>query len=145
MAEARLISRKLLRRDYQDGRVMLQFWCQGCGETHSIWAEGGEPGRAWSWNGDVDRPVFSPSVLTRSGHHAYDTPQETCWCTYRRDHPGEENVPKCQRCHTFVGCNGAQPGEVIFLSDCTHSLAGTVQPLPDLPAHILERLSCPPP
>ena len=35
-------------------------------------------------------------------------------------------------------CNGAQPGEVIFLSDCSHALAGTVQPLPDLPSHARE-------
>lgn len=85
----------------------LTYWCQGCEMHHSIRTHG--PG-AWEWNGDRDRPVFSPSVLVTI------------------QYPDRTYV-----CHTFVGCNGAQPGEVIFLSDCTHALAGTVQPLPDLP------------
>lgn len=34
-------------------------------------------------------------------------------------------------CHSFVSCNGAQPGEIVFLSDSTHHLAGQVRPLPD--------------
>ena len=40
-------------------------------------------------------------------------------------------------CHTFVGCNGAQPGEIIFLGDCTHELAGKVMPLAEMPQHRL--------
>jgi hypothetical protein len=36
-------------------------------------------------------------------------------------------------CHSFIGINGAKPGEIIFLSDCTHALAGQVRPLPELP------------
>ena len=35
-------------------------------------------------------------------------------------------------CHSFVGCNGALPGQIIFLSDCTHDLAGQVVDLADL-------------
>lgn len=90
----------------------LTYWCQGCNEAHGIRTKG--PG-AWSWNGDLEKPVFTPSVLTT-------------W-TQRP----EGAAPIEHRCHTFVGCNGAQPGEVIFLGDCTHALAGTVQPFPDLP------------
>jgi len=138
-----LLSNKLIRRDYPDGRVMLQYWCQGCEELHSIWAAGGEPGKAWTWNGDAERPVFSPSVLTRSGHYAYDTPRDTCWCTYNAEQKAKGEKPssfECTRCHTFVGCNGAQPGEVIFLGDCTHALAGKTLPLPDIPEHMVAQL-----
>lgn len=125
------LSSKLKRSVSDDGSdERLTYWCQGCEDIHQVRIKGPD---SWGWNGDVERPVFTPSVLTRSGHHAYDTPRETCWCTYRRDNPDKTNAPKCYRCHTFVGCNGAQPGEVIFLGDCTHALAGTVQPLPDLP------------
>ena len=35
------------------------------------------------------------------------------------------DIVECQRCHTWVGCNGARPGEVFFLSDCSHELKGT--------------------
>ena len=91
--------------DPESGNEGLTFWCQGCESAHGIRIKG--PG-SWGWNGDVDKPVFSPSVLTTGG--------------------GANNV-----CHTFVGCNGAQAGEVIFLGDCSHGMAGTVQPFPDLP------------
>lgn len=57
---------------------------------------------------------------------------ERCWCTIAAEQPGED-WPKCQRCHTFVGCNGAQPGEITFLGDCTHALAGKTLPMADLP------------
>lgn len=139
MSEARLISRKLLRRDYpeDEGRIraLLQYWCQGCGELHGIYVFGGQANANWSWNLDVDKPVFSPSVLyqRQMWHPPVTLENIEQW----RAAPWEQKQVE-HRCHTFIGCNGAQPGEVIFLSDCTHALAGTVQPLPDLPAHILE-------
>lgn len=118
-------------RDGDGGRLL--YWCQGCDEAHVVMTGAG-PGPRWSWNGDLVRPVFSPSVLTRggrftpSGQAAYDA-----W--YNSGCP--PNPPQFERqdtvCHTFIGCNGAQPGEVIFLPDCTHALAGQVHPLPDLP------------
>lgn len=46
-----------LLRFAQDGYTM--FWCPGCREPHAVVVK---PGR-WTWNGDVTRPTFSPSVL----------------------------------------------------------------------------------
>ena len=114
-----------------NGDEGLTYFCQGCDSSHAIQTKGAG---AWGWNGDVEKPVFTPSVLLTStrltdkgntdleawreaGHPARDTPFES--------------VPYV--CHSFVGCNGAQPGEVIFLSDCTHALAGQVLPFADLP------------
>lgn len=113
--------------DPASGQEGLIYWCQGCKESHTIRTKG--PG-AWSWNGDVERPVFGPSVLVTG-----EQITEEGWAMIERgDSPPGGKYPSTPlRCHTFVGCNGAQPGEVIFLSDCTHELAGTVQPLPDLP------------
>lgn len=101
------------------GAKGLIYWCQGCGAPHAIRTSGPSP--VWSWNGDAEKPVFSPSVLVTY------TPGD-----------GAEREPDDPpaRCHTFVGCNGAKPGEVIFLDDCTHALAGTVQPFPDLPEYL---------
>lgn len=86
---------------YTESRAGLSFHCPGCDLPHTVTTTG--PG-AWSWNGDREQPVLSPSVLVQGGPHL---------------------------CHSFVGCNGAQPGEIVFLSDCTHALAGQVRPLPE--------------
>lgn len=89
-----------------NGQTGVTFRCPGCDDLHAITTSG--PG-AWAWNGSLDAPTFSPSVLVTYGDHA-----------------------GARRCHSFVGCNGAQPGEIVFLSDCTHALAGQIVPLPDL-------------
>lgn len=99
--------------DTAGGRAGYSFWCEGCGERHAISTEG--PGPQWSFNGDMERPVFSPSVLVTGYSWVGDT---------------DEQVPI--RCHTFVGCNGAQPGEIVYLGDCSHELRGA-RPLLDLP------------
>jgi hypothetical protein len=127
----------------------LSFWCAGCREAHTVWIQGHEPndGRPrWSWNGDVERPVFGPSVLCRT--YRYPSPYEPDTNPehaeiramfeqrgrdghdWMMDHPNWG-----RRCHTFVGCNGAQPGEIIYLSDCTHELAGQVLPLAEMPVY----------
>lgn len=104
-----------LRRWEGGGQAGYSYWCQGCKSAHSVVTEG--PG-AWGFNGDLLKPVFTPSVLV-----TIDFP-----AGYVR----EPDDPPA-RCHTFIGHSGAQPGEVIFLGDCTHELAGQVLPLPDRP------------
>lgn len=96
---------RVLKFWYTSDREGLTFRCAGCDMNHTVTVSG--PG-AWQWNGDIQRPVLSPSVLV----------------TMPR---GDET----HICHSFVGCNGAQPGEIIYLGDCTHALAGTAQPLPE--------------
>ena len=43
-----------------------------------------------------------------------------CWCTYNAEHPSEPAPYKCERCHSFV-----REGQIQFLTDCTHNLAGS--------------------
>lgn len=93
------------------------FWCQGCQSRHSLPTENGDPQRTWSFNGDLERPVFTPSV--RCWHPVLDDD----------DKPTGAQVTTC---HSFVGCSGAKPGEIIFLSDCAHELRGA-HPLLDIP------------
>lgn len=113
----------------------LSFWCEGCKCAHTVWVQGHEPndGRPrWTWNGDVERPVFGPSVLvTYQRGEPPVTPENLD--AYRANPWPQTKVE--HRCHTFVGCNGAQPGEIIFLGDCTHALAGQVRPLAEMPQH----------
>lgn len=96
------------------------YWCQGCEDLHQVKTEGAS---IWGFNLDMDKPVFTPSVLVVYPANPNASEKNKEWRTERR-------------CHTFVGHSGAKPGEVIFLGDCTHALAGTVQPLPDLPDYL---------
>lgn len=80
----------------ENGHTM--FWCPGCDGPHALSVA---PGR-WTWNGDADRPTFSPSVRVF-------------------DHTGT-------LCHSFI-----TDGQIAFLSDCKHALAGQTVPLPPWP------------
>lgn len=117
----------------------LTFWCEGCKCAHAVWVGDG-PGPRWSWNGDAERPVFGPSVLVTwsepANLHNHEAMQRDLADVKRRRDAGEQGakVPLANKvCHTFIGCNGAKPGEIIFLGDCTHELAGQVRPLAEMP------------
>lgn len=91
---------------------LLSFHCPGCNKDHHI-QHGSDFGPNWTWNGSIDQPVFSPSVLV----------------SYDGADAGQAGAPPAV-CHSFVGCHGAQPGQIVFLGDCTHALAGQVVDLP---------------
>lgn len=99
-----------------DGDVVTEgvhFRCPGCDEVHGISL--GPSG--WTWNGDLERPTFQPSVLV--GGVQWDTASGF----HKPNHhvaPGEPIV-----CHSFV-----TDGRIQFLSDSTHELAGQTVDLP---------------
>lgn len=115
----------------------LLYWCQGCESLHRV-NVGEGPGPRWGWNGDVDKPVFTPSVLTQWDHAVPPVTAENLeqWKVAPWPQTKVHEV-----CHTFIGCNGAQPGEVIFLGDCTHSLAGQTLPFPQLPDYLQDEVA----
>ena len=102
--------------------------CPGCGEFHSMQvAPSGGPvsGPNWGFNGNLEKPTFTPSILSRSGHYAsHFVPGSSCWCTYNAEHP-EDATFNCNICHSFV-----TDGRIQFLNDCTHALAGQTVDLP---------------
>jgi hypothetical protein len=73
----------------------------------------------WTFDGNYDKPTFSPSVLVTGGHYMTGWKGPGCWCTYNRDHPNDLHKFECVRCHSFV-----RNGEIQFLSDSTHALSG---------------------
>lgn len=87
----------------------MNYWfhCPGCDEAHryAVNAPAGEP--SWTFSGDMDSPTFSPSLLMRSTR-------------------GPAHRPHV--CHLFL-----RDGQLQFLQDCTHPLAGKTVPLPELP------------
>lgn len=82
------------------GGKLYVFHCPGCRYTHPFEIEAPN-GTGWNWNGSMDAPTFTPSLLVHGGG---------------RD----------PRCHSFV-----TDGNIQFLSDCEHELAGKTVPLPD--------------
>lgn len=104
---------KVLR---QTAAGWLAFWCHGCGHSHQI-QHGDGAGPRWGWNGDIERPTFTPSVLVTWSEPS-DNPDEFDNTT--------KDVKKA--CHSFV-----TDGRIQFLGDCTHALAGQTVPLAEFP------------
>jgi len=94
----------------------LMFWCPGCDGAHQVQAGAG-PGPRWGFDGDYERPTFTPSVLVRGSRPITDDER-------RRIMAGETIEPEPTVCHSFV-----RDGQIQFLGDCTHALAGRTVPL----------------
>lgn len=90
--------------DQTGNHVEWAFWCPGCKQNHSYCTQrrdAVDKGPVWQWNGNKERPTFSPSLLV--------------W----KDYPG-------RRCHLFV-----TDGEIRYCGDCDHALAGKTVPMVD--------------
>lgn len=112
---------KILREAVDGNGVKhLTFRCPGCKSVHSVTVGGNG---TWGWNGDADRPTFTPSILVRTGHFAeHYKSGDNCWCTYNNEQIQKGGEPcsfTCGICHSFV-----TDGRIQFLGDCTHELAG---------------------
>lgn len=69
--------------------------CPGCEMYHIIHVD--RPNHpSWTFNGNVDKPTFTPSLLVT---YSWKKEERTC--------------------HSFI-----TDGKIQFLSDCTHALAG---------------------
>lgn len=84
----------------------LFFLCPGCQMLHGVRIDPASQHPRWDWNGDVNKPTFSPSILVQYP-----------WGEQREE----------RRCHSFV-----RDGRIEFLSDCTHELAGQTVNLPEI-------------
>ena len=98
-----------------DGLVM--FHCPGCKTGHQVVVDGS---RGWTWNGDGDRPTFTPSILCQGTVPITDE-------QHARIMAGEKVQPAPLVCHSYV-----TDGRIQFLGDCTHALAGQTVDLPDM-------------
>lgn len=91
----------------QERDGFYDFFCPGCEHFHSFntnpkhWN-----GMVWEFNGDMDKPTFTPSLLNKSPRKG-----------------GGERV-----CHIYL-----TDGRIHFLNDCTHKLAGRVVEIPEWP------------
>lgn len=99
---------KLRKSVYHDDSVWGWIhWCPGCNEPHGIPIPNDKNERKvfWDFNGDMEKPTFSPSVKITL----------------------DKNGPRI--CHYIL-----TGGMLQFCGDSTHALAGKTVPLPDFPA-----------
>lgn len=81
------------------------FWCLGCEEEHQI-----NTGKdRWEFNGDLEKPTFTPSYLTWLDPNPEADPKFDTKGKYRNGF----------RCHSYI-----TDGKIQYLEDCTHKLAG---------------------
>ena len=52
------------------------FYCPGCECNHLIWDKSGQLNRpfAWEFNGDFEKPTFTPSLLVNKGKELPNIP-----------------------------------------------------------------------
>lgn len=104
-----VLSKKLYQVRSEPKSVLFQ--CPGCKLAHMInVGNGHEPKPRWDWDGNVEAPTFSPSILVT-------------W----KDPDGELSDDIC---HSFV-----RGGRIEFLGDCTHELKGQTVEIADLPPY----------
>ena len=94
----------------------LLFHCPGCNMAHQV-KHGEGHGPRWTWNGDMDKPTFTPSINVRFEHWVPPFRPGTA-------KPENQTLVK-DVCHSFV-----TDGRIQFLADCTHALAGQTVDLP---------------
>lgn len=106
----------------------LNFFCPGCKLAHGI-QHGTDPEKHWTWNGDVDKPTFYPSLLV-TYEHLSEAGRERSRAFYKEHgrYPTCEELPYdlIDVCHSFV-----ENGRIRFLNECTHELANQTVDLPE--------------
>ncbi len=77
------------------------FYCPGCEHHHAFTTHESQK-LVWSFNGDLERPTFAPSLVNTTAR-------------------GE------RKCHLFV-----RDGRIEYLNDCFHKLKGATIPMEKL-------------
>lgn len=85
----------------QEGEKWIAFHCVGCDGGHAIPVSGP---RKWNWNGSLDKPTVTQSILVNRGRANQTQPT----------------------CHSYI-----TDGKIRFLADCSHQFAGQTVELPD--------------
>lgn len=119
MSDDKMILRKV---EYAEQGCDFMFWCPGCKCGHGVWTtKRNGVGAIWQFNGSMDKPTFQPSLLLQwetgeppVNEHNFDQWKKAPWPQTKK-----KNV-----CHSFI-----RDGQIQFLPDCTHELAGKTIPM----------------
>lgn len=106
-----------IKRLQNDPRLL--FLCPGCDESHCF------DEKIWQFNGDMEKPTISPSVLVRTVKMPDPIPRNADG-SYKIGADGRVEGSKDSVCHSFV-----KDGKIQFLDDCSHDKAGQTLDLED--------------
>lgn len=99
---------KLWRRRMKDGKgAYYMHWCPGCKHAHT-YPVGPVHTTNWNFDGNIDAPSFSPSMLIFMPAHD-DRPQESI-CHYYLTAGVINYQPDCR--HDLAGRQGVDPGAI---------------------------------
>lgn len=156
---------RLMTTKYVDGDVRSVWtWCPGCDRLHPFrLAPGDERGVFWEWDGNLESPTFSPSLLCYSSVHLCEGEHAPTECTDAacaershalgwRDEAGEVHWSRRNDGHdtedydvrghnpghtrepAFGPCHSfLKAGRWEFLGDSAHELAGQTVDMVPLP------------
>jgi hypothetical protein len=101
-------------RDVRNADGSLYGWsvrCPACDEMHVFPAKMNDASPGWAFNGNYDRPSFTPSLRL----------------TWREADPSDPNPLSGKMCHSVL-----TDGIWNYCDDCTHALRGQKAQAPDL-------------
>jgi hypothetical protein len=104
---------KALKGTNKDGSDYYVIECPACGHAHMFDSR-------WIFNGDFEKPTFSPSMLSKSIKPKGYSNENPAPLNYDGEY---ENTI----CHSFV-----TDGKIEYLTDCTHEFAGKTIELEDI-------------
>lgn len=120
----------IIHKIQQPAQFQYMIFCPGCHEGHGLRV--GQPdGPSWSFNGDMEKPTFQPSLLIKGVELpkrdpiTHDLPRGADG-KFLLGPDGRIVGCKDTICHSFI-----TNGQIQFLSDCTHELRGQTVPLPE--------------
>ena len=106
----------------------VAYYCPGCKTRHVINLHNPHKSR-WVWDGNPAKPTLQPSVFYKTIRtDLTEAEQERYDIEFERVGPEQLLQGEFKHwCHHFL-----TDGKLIFLSDCTHHLAGQTVDLPPL-------------
>lgn len=112
------IERRRVRREDGVTYSAIYHWCQACDGLHGVWVneqpQDAKLSPRWTFNGNMERPTFSPSVRCFSNHDDDGN---------KLPNGGERTL-----CHYFV-----EDGMIRYCDDSPHAYKGQKVPLKDIP------------
>jgi hypothetical protein len=103
----------------------MQIQCPGCKHGHEISIDSDRTREAgvpiWGYNGNVDKPTFTPSLLVRTGVHAGMKRMED-----DTDEDWQRILNRSSICHSQI-----TDGKIYYYNDTTHELKGQTIELPE--------------